>query len=155
MFPATAYTDRISFIAHAGHSHTAMSFFERFLGISKPTFLATTVIPANPNDAYYDRHCTFCWENYADRHQGVCVLPCIHDFGADSLQNMISSTNGHLYSICRYTLFRPSGKNVSSELLWTLLNSDGLRLRALSGRAIAFAKENLKGSTDTTVSAHG
>ena len=75
--------------------------FDSFLGVSKTTFVATRVVPANPNDAYYGNRCSFCWGEYDDTHEGVRVLLCNHVFGRDCLQDMINSPNGHICPICR------------------------------------------------------
>ena len=80
--------------------------FDRFLGVSKTTFFATRVVPANPNDAYYGNRCSFCWGEYDDTHEGVRVLPCNHVFGRDCLQDLINSPNGHVCPICRCTWYR-------------------------------------------------
>jgi len=115
-----------------------MALLERFTSVSKPTFLATRVIPANPNDAHYDDRCTFCWDQYNDEHQDVRVLPCNHVFGANCLQTMVNSDNGHLCPLCRCMLFRPSWKVVISELLKTLLTPVMLQLQALYWKVMAF-----------------
>jgi hypothetical protein len=83
------------------------SLCDRFLGVSKATFFETQVVPANPNDAYYDNRCTFCWDQYDDTHEGVRVLPCNHVFGRDCLQEMSNSPNGHVCPICRCSWYRP------------------------------------------------
>jgi hypothetical protein len=103
---------------------------QRSTGISRQTFLAEKVVPANPNDAHYGDRCTVCWESYDDQHRGVRVLPCNHVFGADCLQTMVMKTDGHLCPLCRCTLFRPSLELAVSELLRTSLRGE-LQLHAL------------------------
>jgi hypothetical protein len=81
--------------------------FDRFLGVSKATFFGTQVVPANPNDAYYNNRCSFCWGKYDDTHEAVRVLPCNHVFGRDCLQDIINSPTGHVCPICRCPWYRP------------------------------------------------
>ena len=115
-----------------------MALLERFTSVSKSTFLATKIIPANPNDAHYDGRCTFCWEQYTEEHQGVRVLPCNHVFGADCLQTMTESTDGHLCPLCRCILFRPSWKAFISEVVWRLEDRIMLQFQAWYWSVIAF-----------------
>jgi hypothetical protein len=95
---------------------------DRFLGVSKATFFGTQVVPANPNDAYYDDRCCFCWDKYGDTHEGVRVLPCNHVFGEHCLQEIINSPNGNVCPICRCLWYRPP---------WTLTTVATLLLDSL------------------------
>ncbi|KAH7390775.1 hypothetical protein DE146DRAFT_758222 [Phaeosphaeria sp. MPI-PUGE-AT-0046c] len=82
--------------------------FDKYLGISKQTFLDHHVVPANDNDRLKDNKCSFCWDAYHEDHHAVRVLPCNHVFGRECLITMINAPNGDLCPICRAPLFRPA-----------------------------------------------
>lgn len=77
------------------------------LGISKATFLSQRVVPANPNDLYYNNKCSYCWEICHALHPGVRILPCNHIFGQACLLEIVNNANGDVCPICRAQLFQP------------------------------------------------
>jgi hypothetical protein len=114
-----------------------------FRGSSKDTFVQQRIVPANPNDAYYDNKCLLCWCFYDDAtHISVRVLPCNHIFGSDCLTEFIGTPIGDTYPVCRTSLFR-SLRNVSVERLVDALfdRVDALlnRMQALLYRQQALA----------------
>jgi hypothetical protein len=96
---------------------------ERWIGVSFRTFF-TGLVPANPNDVYYNGRCAFCWRYYDDHHRGV-RLPCNHIFGADCLIELFQSGNVQICPICRTEWFPDRSMGAMARrcvsTLWTRL----------------------------------
>jgi hypothetical protein len=80
---------------------------DRWVGASFRTFV-NGLVPANPNDVYYNDRCAICWGHYDDDHRGI-RLPCNHIFGGGCLHDLIAETNTNLCPICRYVWYRDTG----------------------------------------------
>lgn len=85
------------------------ALLDRYFGTGKAAFTATRLVPANPNDAYYNEDCLICRSPYDDQHTAVRVLTCNHIFGSNCLQEMIKSPHGPVCPICRCVWYREAG----------------------------------------------
>lgn len=73
---------------------------------SKATFIKEHVVPAKPDDKFYNDRCGICWGDYDAEHPRS-KIPCGHIFGLDCIHAMVKSPTGEYCPYCQKKLFRP------------------------------------------------
>lgn len=73
---------------------------------SKATFIKQHVVPAKPDDKFYNDRCGICWGDYDAEHPRS-KIPCGHIFCLDCIHAMVKSPTGEYCPYCQKKLFRP------------------------------------------------
>lgn len=73
---------------------------------SKATFIEKHIVPAKPDDKFYNDRCGICWGGYDAEHPRS-KIPCGHIFCLGCIHTMVKSPTGELCPYCQKKLFRP------------------------------------------------
>jgi hypothetical protein len=73
---------------------------ERCVSVVSFRTFVNSLVPANPNDVYYNDLCVICRGHYDDDHPAIW-LPCNHIFGDGCILDTIAKTGTNLCPICR------------------------------------------------------
>ena len=83
---------------------------------SQATFIEKHIVPAKPDDKYYNDRCSICWGDYDAEHPRS-KIPCGHIFGRDCIHAMVKGPIGELCPYCKTKLFRPGLAKLVGKLL--------------------------------------
>jgi hypothetical protein len=93
------------------------NLFELCTGLpSKATFIKKHIVPAKPDDKFYNDRCGICWGDYDAEHPRSKV-PCGHIFCLGCIHDMMKGPVGGFCPYCQKKLFRPGLTKLVGNLL--------------------------------------